>query len=118
MGAAGSPHATFQRALARRNLTMARAVASELPLVTLADALALTLLILEREPKRFSTAAARWTARFVLEISPPPTLEEAQLLLAAFAALPTSSAGAPGAIAAICRDHGLADAAAVIERWN
>ena len=70
MGAAGSSHANFQRALHQRNLTLAVAVARELPFVRLADALALTLLILERDPPRFSTAAARWAARFVLEASP------------------------------------------------
>jgi hypothetical protein len=60
MDAAGCPHATFRRAIARRNLTVARAVARELPMITLADALALTLLILERDRRRYTTAAMRW----------------------------------------------------------
>ena len=31
----------------------------------------------------------RWAARFALEVTPPPTLEDGQLLLAALAALPS-----------------------------
>src|SRR5436305_1630760 len=64
MGAAGSPHATFQRAISRRNLTVALAVARELPMVTLADALALTLLILERDPPRGTASGGAPRVRF------------------------------------------------------
>ena len=116
MGAAGSSHANFQRALHQRNLTLAVAVARELPFVRLADALALTLLILERDPPRFSTAAARWAARFVLEASPAPTLAESQLLGAALADLPSEPARAT--LTSICAERGLHECAAVIERWS
>jgi hypothetical protein len=40
MGGAYCPHTTFRRAIARHNLTVARAVARELPIIALADALA------------------------------------------------------------------------------
>lgn len=116
MGATGSPHATFQRALARRNLTVAKALARELPLITLADALALTLLILERDPPRYSTAAARWAARFALEVTPPPPLEEMQLPLAGLSALGTQGTTAVGVVSSICLDHGLSDCGAVVSR--
>jgi hypothetical protein len=116
MGAAGSPHATFQRALKQGNLTMAVAVARELPFVRLGDALALTLLILERDPPRYSTAAARWAARFVLEVTPAPTLAESQLLSAALADLP--SAPARETLARICAARGLQECTAALERWS
>jgi hypothetical protein len=116
MGAAGSPHATFQRAIARRNLTVALAVARELPMVTLADALALTLLILERDPPRYTAAAMRWAARFALEVTPLPTVTDGQLLLAALAALPTRPEEAAATVASICRSYGLDDAADVATR--
>jgi hypothetical protein len=116
MGAAGSPHATFQRALKQGNLTMALAVARELPLVRLGDALALTLLILERDPPRYSTAAARWAARFVLEATPVPTLAESQLLASALAELP--SPPAREALARICAERALHECTAAIDRWS
>ena len=92
MGAAGSLHATFQRALAQGNLTMAVVVARELPFVRLGDAFALTL-ILEKDPPRFSTAAARWAARSVLDVTPAPTLAQSQLIAAALAGSQAHSDG-------------------------
>ena len=61
-------------------------------ILRLGDALALTLLILERDPARLSPAAARWAARFVLEVTPAPTLAELQLIAAALAGLPSITA--------------------------
>jgi hypothetical protein len=116
MGAAGSPHATFQRALTQGNLTMAVAVARELPFVRLGDALALTLLILEKDPPRYSIAAARWVARFVLEATPPSTLTELQLLTAVLADMP--SPVARDALRQICAARNLSECSAAIERWS
>jgi len=115
MGAAGSPHATFQRALKQGNLLMALTVARELPFVRLGDALAITLLILEKDPPRYSTAAARWAARFVLEATPAPTLAESQLLAAALADLPSEAARS--ALARMCADRGLHECSAALELW-
>jgi hypothetical protein len=66
---------------------VASAVARELPFVGLADALALTLLILDREPQRYSRAAARWLGRFSLEATPALSLEDVQLAASALASL-------------------------------
>jgi hypothetical protein len=95
---------------------MALTVARELPSVRLGDALALTLLILEKDPARYSTAAARWAARFVLEATPAATLAESQLLAAALADLP--SAPAREALARICAERDLHECTAAIERWT
>jgi hypothetical protein len=57
---------------------------------SLADALALLLLIAEQDPPRYGRAAARWHGRFVLECG--VGLEEARLALAAFASMRTNCA--------------------------
>src|SRR5580765_4625048 len=113
MGAAGSPHATFQRDLTQGNLIMAVAVARELPFVRLGDALALTLLILEKNPAHYSTAAARWAARFVLEVTPAPTLAESQLIAAALAGLPSTAA--TETLTSVCAARGLHECVAAME---
>jgi hypothetical protein len=62
MTSQGSAQGRFQRALARRNLLPAE-MAREMDYVSLANALALTLLIAEQAPQRFERAAVRWHAR-------------------------------------------------------
>ena len=63
MTSSGSAYGRFRRALDNDNLLAARAAASELTHVGLAEALELTLLILAKEPTRFRAAALRWHAR-------------------------------------------------------
>ncbi|HET7044247.1 MAG TPA: hypothetical protein VFI37_05300 [Gaiellaceae bacterium] len=70
MGAAGSSHGTFQRALERGNLTVALATARELAGLTLEDALALTELLARVGDERFEAAAARWLGRLAAERRP------------------------------------------------
>ena len=55
-------------------------------------ALAICLALLEREPETYPRAAAKWASRFAIERR--LTLTDAQLALAALAALPTESARA------------------------
>jgi hypothetical protein len=55
----------------------------------LGDALALCVVLADRDATRYPRAAARWVARFALEEA-DVTLEETQLVTAALAALPTS----------------------------
>jgi hypothetical protein len=76
----GHPYAVFRRALERRNLPSAWAAAAELQVVSLPDALALCLLVREREPAKFARLALRWHARFCAE-SESVTLEDARLIL-------------------------------------
>jgi hypothetical protein len=64
---AQSPHTIFRRALERGNLPAAEAATRELPRVSLADALDLTLLIARREPHRHPLVAARWLRRYLEE---------------------------------------------------
>jgi hypothetical protein len=63
----GHPYAVFRRPIERRNLVAAWAAASELQTLSLPDALALCLLVLDREPARFPRFALRWQARLCAE---------------------------------------------------
>ena len=62
MTAQGSAYMRFRRALDRGNVTEALSAASELQLVSLAEALELTLLLADREPEKYDRAAARPTS--------------------------------------------------------
>jgi hypothetical protein len=76
----GHPYAIFRRALERRNLPSAWAAATELQVVSLADALALCLLVRDREPAKFARLALRWHARFCAE-TPAVDLETGRVVL-------------------------------------
>jgi hypothetical protein len=93
-----------------------RAIARELPMVGLEDALAIVLALLEREPPSFPRTGARWGARRVLE--PRLDLVDAQLVLASVAALqgPTAAAGAE-ALAEQAQRSGLHRAQRLLDEW-
>src|SRR5207253_1286927 len=92
------------RATAQRNPTVALATAAELPRVPLAEALAICLLLLDRQPHRYEAAAVRWHSRFCRQAR--PSLVDAHLLLAALHSL-----GGPGTEAAADCLSGLCEAA-------
>jgi hypothetical protein len=62
----GGPYARFRRALAARNGAVAWAAASEVPAISLDDALLLCLLVSD-SPARYGKAATRWFTRFCVE---------------------------------------------------
>jgi hypothetical protein len=81
------------RALERGTAHQIRAIVAELPRPPdLEDALAICLALLDREPETYPRAAAKWASRFAIEQR--LTLTDAQLTLAALAALPGESARA------------------------
>ena len=83
----------LHRALERGSANQIRAIVAELPRPPgLEDALAICLALLDREPETYPRAAAKWASRFALECR--LTLIDAQLTLAALAALPGDSARA------------------------
>ncbi len=84
MGNAGSASAVFARSIHARNLIAAEAAARELGQLSLADALDLTLLIAEKDPRRYPRAARRWLERYVVETRAP--VELVQLAAAALSA--------------------------------
>ena len=117
MTSQGSAHARFARAVATGNPTLVLAAAAELGRLTLADALAVTLVLLPTDPARFERASVRWHARWCLEARPRP--DEAGLALAALRALPgPSRQAAAEALIELLEARGLADAARVLSDWN
>ena len=116
MTSQGSAHARFTRALASRNPTLVAAAAAELGRLTLADALAVTLVYLPDDGARFERAAVRWHARWCLEVRPSP--DESQLALAALRALRGSARqAAADALAELLALRGPGAAGTVLERW-
>lgn len=116
MTSQGSPHTRFQRALASRNPMLVVAAAAELGRLSLADALAVTLVFLPQEHERYERASVRWHARWCLEARPRP--DEAGLALAALHALPGPARQAAGeALIELLEAHGLDEAADVLGRW-
>ncbi len=85
MTSQGSPHTRFRRALATGNPLIARAAAHELPQISLADALALMLLMRDADSARYPRAAIRWHRRLA-DAAQRMTLEESNLALAALLA--------------------------------
>ena len=83
----------LRRALERGSASQIRAIVAELPRPPgLEDALAICLALLDREPETYPRAAAKWASRFAIERR--LALTDAQLTLAALAALPTDTARA------------------------
>ena len=120
MTSQGSAHGRFQRAIRDRHLPRATMAARELGNVSLADALALTLLTREVGDDRWPRAAARWLGRFIVE-SPAMTIGEAGLAAAALQEL----AGRESRLAAetlrqLAATHGHATIAALLEsrQWR
>jgi hypothetical protein len=70
----------------RRNVLMALAAAKDLPRLSLADALELTVLVARKEPRRHPRVAARWLLR-LLEEDPHATIDEAVLAASSLVAL-------------------------------
>jgi hypothetical protein len=67
---AGTRHGEFRTALRTRSYRLARNAARDLSHIGLQDALALTLLAAEKEPKDFEPMARRWQERFLAEGKP------------------------------------------------
>jgi hypothetical protein len=84
--AQGHPRAIFKRAIEHGNVLVAGMTARELGKVTLEDSLALTALVVQKDPGRRSRYAVRWLLR-LLEEDENLTIEEAALAASALAAL-------------------------------
>ena len=85
MSIKGSDYKWFKAALERGDLTIVRSTVTQLPPLTLEDALSVALLICDREPENAERAAVRWL-RKLLE-RPDVTLAELRQALDAFAVL-------------------------------
>jgi hypothetical protein len=114
----GHPHAVFRRALERRSVAAAWAAAAGLPQLTLADALALSLLVRDREPHRYDRVAVRWLARFCDEEA-GVQLDEATLIAAHLAAFRAPAPlAAARSFAELLDAHGRRQLAQAVRRWE
>lgn len=87
---AGAPdRRSLADALRRGDLGAANAATEELDSLALGDALAVCVVLAERDAARYRLAAPRWLSRFVAECG-DVSLEEAQLVQAALGALPSA----------------------------
>jgi hypothetical protein len=84
--AQGYPRTIFKRAISSGILLIAEMTARELGRLTLADALDLLVLVVEKDPERRDRFALRWLSRLIAE-DPRLTLDEVRLAAAALAAL-------------------------------
>src|SRR3954469_16527418 len=109
----GSPYVRFKRALATGNLALVRTAAAELPAIDLGDALAICLLMSDRDDERFERAAVRWLARVALE-RPAVGLGDLRDGLIAFEAMPYNPAAARQTLAVLCERLHLAGAVKVL----
>src|SRR5207247_1900177 len=82
----GHPRTVFRRALERGNLLLAETTAREIGHVGLGEALELTALIAQHDPRRSGRAAARWLRRF-LEAEAATTIDEVSLVVGCLGAL-------------------------------
>jgi len=87
----GSAYSRFQRAIRARNLPLIQATAAELGWVALQDALAILLVIDDRDEERFDRTAVRWAGRLATEV-PDITLDELAGALVSLHALPDENA--------------------------
>jgi hypothetical protein len=116
MTSSGSAYGRFRLALDNDNLLAARAAATELKHVGLAEALELTLLILAKEPTRFRATALRWHARYCGDNK--ASLEEATAVLGLLAMLDGRRAKpAAQALAGLLDSRTLLPAAEALMRW-
>ena len=86
MTAQGHPRAIFNRAIENGNVLAAEMTARELGRITLEEALALTVLVVEKAPGRRPRYAVRWLLRLLQE-DENLTIEDAGLAASALAAL-------------------------------
>jgi hypothetical protein len=122
MTSQGTAHGRFQRAIRDRNLRRATMAAHELETVSLAEALALTLLTAEVRDDRWPRAAAHWLGRFIVE-SPAMTIGEAGLAAAAVHELVAGVGGrelAAETLRQLASTHSHATVAALLEsrQWR
>jgi hypothetical protein len=106
----------IRTALDEGNVAEALTAASALPNVGLVEALELVLLLCDRDPETFDSAAVKWTCRYCSETRAGP--DEAQAVLACLGALrgPRREAAA-AALSDIIYQRGLERASEAVNRW-
>jgi hypothetical protein len=115
--AQGSAYMRFRRALDRANVTEALSAASELQFVGLAEALELTLLLVDGQPDKYERVAGRWHARFLQEV-PNVDLRESQAVLALLTAIPSERLAAAALAELLSRRRSCEQITQALVRWS
>jgi hypothetical protein len=84
--AQGHPRAVFNRAIERGSLAIAETTLRELGRPSLSELLELTLLIAEKDPRRYPRVSARWLTRY-LEQHAQATIDDAAFAVACLGAV-------------------------------
>jgi hypothetical protein len=108
----GSLRHQFQRALERGSALDAISAAKAMGGLSLGDALALCVVVAERDPSKYDRAAGRWICRFIEETA-DATLEEIQLLTSALLTLRTAPELARPVLRGLAHFRGLSTVEAV-----
>lgn len=98
----GRPYARFQRALKTGNINLIRTAAADLPGMGLTDALAVCAVMAERDDPAFERSAARWVARYTLEMK--AGLQDILAAVALFEAMRSNPAASVAALGALARE--------------
>jgi hypothetical protein len=114
MAKGAAPRAAFVDALRRGDVIAANAAAKEMGGLDLGDALAFCVVLAECDPARYRLSAPRWISRFVDECG-DVSVEEAQLVQAAFVALPAAPLLARPVLRELVRTRHLVTVSAVFE---
>jgi len=115
--AQGSAYMRFRRALDRKNVMEALSAASELGFVGLAEALELTLLLVDCEPEKYERAATRWHVRFLQEV-PNVGVRQSQAVLALLIAIPSERLAASALAELLSRRRSCERACEALVRWS
>jgi hypothetical protein len=110
----GSLRHQFQCALERGSALDAISAAKAMGGLSLGDALALCVVLAERNPQQYERAASRWISRF-LEETPDASLEEVQLITAGLATLPRAPELARPVLRELARHRRLSTVEGVFE---
>jgi hypothetical protein len=84
--AQGNPRAIFNRAIEHGSLAIAETTLRELGQPTLSELLELTLLIAEKDPRRYPRVSARWLIRY-LQQHAEATIDDAAFAVACLEAV-------------------------------
>jgi hypothetical protein len=119
MTSQGHAVSRFARAIKTGNPNIVVAAATELPRLSLADALLVLLVFARARAPQTEAAAVRWAARYVAEVRPAPDAREAHLVLSAACALtgPCPAAGRE-ALHALATRRRLNDVCRALDDWE
>lgn len=118
MSTKGSPYAWFRQSIEHGRALDAWAAAHELESLTLADALALCLVLLDEDPARYERSVVRWLARLASD-RPPLGLDELLIAACSLAALRSGERAAPvAALSALLERAGHSRCVEALAAWD